>query len=100
MTSLQPEPGPVESRIAVLVVQGHALFESLVAGLGDNAVNRSVVTSHAAKFKLWASSHSLGYRLRDASFIRNHLLSLLQDLCKSLNEGEFDHGLNKADRMY
>ncbi|KAH8721192.1 hypothetical protein HC256_001552 [Beauveria bassiana] len=95
MKNVQLESGPAESRFAVLVNRGFALFKSLVAGLDDDIINRSVVVSFAAKFKLWASSlgahrssgsRSLEYRLRDASFIRNHILSLLQDLCESLNE--------------
>ncbi|OAA58663.1 Homeodomain-like protein [Cordyceps fumosorosea ARSEF 2679] len=98
MTSIQTEPGQMllESRFAVLVNRGLALFKSLVAGLSDDAVNRSQAVSHAAKFKLWAGSlgahrsfgsRSLEYRLRDASFIRNHILSVLQDLSISLITG-------------
>ncbi|KAJ3473627.1 hypothetical protein NLG97_g10210 [Lecanicillium saksenae] len=95
MTNVQLESGPAESRFAVLVNRGLALFKSLVAGLDHDVTNRSVVVSLAAKFKLWAGSlgahrssgsRSLEYRLRDASFVRNHILSLLQDLCESLDQ--------------
>ncbi|KAM3498288.1 hypothetical protein MY10362_008386 [Beauveria mimosiformis] len=97
MTSAKPESEQrlVESPFAALVNRSLTLFKSLVTGLEDDAVHRSLAVSHAAKFKLWAGSlgahrssgsRSLMYRLRDASFIRNHILSLLQDLCESLNE--------------
>ncbi len=108
MPNVQLESGPAESRLAVLVNRGLALFKSLVAGLDDDVFNRSVVVSFAAKFKLWAGSlgahrssgsRSLEYRLRDASFIRNHILSLLQDLCESLNEGEPKNGSCRSNAL-
>ncbi|OAA36708.1 transcription factor Cys6 [Beauveria brongniartii RCEF 3172] len=97
MASAKPGSGQrfVESPFAAIVNQGLTLFKSLVTGLEHDTVHRSLAISHAAKFKLWAGSlgahrssgsRSLMYRLRDASFIRNHILSLLQDLCESLNE--------------
>ncbi|KAK5988292.1 hypothetical protein PT974_12436 [Cladobotryum mycophilum] len=85
-----------ESRIAPLVIRSISLFKVLTTALGDNETRSSSVTSHLARFKLWSGSlgahhqsggRSLEYRLRDASFIRNHVVSLLTDLCKSLDGG-------------
>lgn len=58
--------------------------------------SQSLAQSYLARFKLWAGSlgahrtsgtRSLEYRLRDASSIRKHLVSLLQEL-KDLVEEE------------
>lgn len=60
-----------------------SLFES------QDQPSQSLVQSYLARFKLWAGSlgahrtsgsRSLEYRLRDASSIRKHLLSLLKEL--------------------
>lgn len=58
---------------------------------------RRAAQSHLSKFKIWAGSlgahHPLGhrsleYRLSGAPTIRNHVLSLLQELCSLLREGK------------
>ncbi|KAI9151388.1 transcription factor Cys6 [Paramyrothecium foliicola] len=85
-----------ESRIAPRVNQGLNLFKALIEASGDETPQRPILSSHAARFKLWAGSlgahratgnRSLEFRLRDASFIREHILSLLADLCTNLAEG-------------
>lgn len=61
----------------------HALLES------HHQPSQSLGQSYLARFKLWAGTlgahrtsgtRSLEYRLRDASSIREHLVSLLQEL--------------------
>lgn len=65
------------------------LFTSLSAHGSPSEV--ASIESHLSRFKLWAGSlgahrvsgtRSLEYRLRDASSIRKHLVSLLEDLTK------------------
>lgn len=73
------------------------LVASNLAGLGrlcslfesQHQPSQSSAESYLARFKLWAGSlgahrtsgaRSLEYRLRDASSIRKHLISLLQEL--------------------
>ena len=83
-------------RISALVVRILSKFKTLVSALADDQTQTSTATSHQARFKLWAGSlgahrpsgyRSLEYRLRDASFIRNHVASLLRDLSNSINDG-------------
>jgi hypothetical protein len=88
-----------ESQIAPRVNQILKLFRAIIETFEDASPQRSTATSHLARFKLWAGSlgahrpsgsRSLEYRLRDASFIRDHILSLLSDLCSSLEEGALE----------
>ncbi|KAI9163907.1 hypothetical protein HJFPF1_05538 [Paramyrothecium foliicola] len=84
-----------EGLIAPLVNKNLALFKTLIMSLENDASRLSSATSLSERFKLWAASlgahrssgnRSLEYRLRDASFIRIHILSLLRDLHASINE--------------
>lgn len=71
----------------------YALLES------QDQPSQSLGQSYLARFKLWAGTlgahrasgtRSLEYRLRDASSIREHLLSLLQELKDMVvNEGKY-----------
>lgn len=63
--------------------------------------------THLARFKLWAGSmgahcvlgtRSLEYRLRDASSMRKHVLSLLEDLDSIVLESELDHRIGGTPR--
>ncbi|KAK3296434.1 uncharacterized protein B0H64DRAFT_170265 [Chaetomium fimeti] len=85
-----------QPRIATLVSRVLSLLETLISAVDDGAPEGATVVSHIARFKLWvgslgahrlSGSRSLEYRLRDASSIRNHVISLLQDLCDSVDEG-------------
>ncbi|KAK0745832.1 hypothetical protein B0T18DRAFT_410254 [Schizothecium vesticola] len=82
--------------IAAAVSRCLLSFEILLSALVSDDDERATVASHLARFKLWvgtlgahreSGSRSLEYRLRDASSIKNHIVSLLQDLCNSVNEG-------------
>ncbi|GAB1315509.1 C2H2-type domain-containing protein [Madurella fahalii] len=94
MTGLErPE---LQSQISALVARGLSSLKTLHAALGDSPAQSSAASSHLARLKLWAGnlgahrpsrSRSLEYRLRDASSIRNHIISLLTDLCESVDEG-------------
>lgn len=90
----QGEPQPP---IATIVSYGLSSFEALLSALDGTLPERSAAVSHLARFRLWAGSlgahrpsgsRSLAYRLRDASTIKNHVISLLQDLCESVDEGK------------
>ncbi|KAK5652640.1 hypothetical protein OQA88_10233 [Cercophora sp. LCS_1] len=94
MTGLD-ERGEPQSSISALVIAGFSSFKALLATLEDSPTESSAATSHLARLKLWAGNlgahrssgtHSLEYRLRDASSIRNHIASLLQSLCKFIDE--------------
>jgi hypothetical protein len=89
--------GESQPRIAAIVSRGISSFGALVSALDGTLPESSAVASHFARFKLWAGSlgahrmsgsRSLEYRLRDASSIRNHIISLLQDLCDALDDGK------------
>ncbi|KAK3948959.1 hypothetical protein QBC32DRAFT_201193, partial [Pseudoneurospora amorphoporcata] len=67
---------------------------------------RSLVSSLLTRFKLWAGNlgahrasgtRSLEYKLRDASMLRDHIVSLLQDLCTSIDEGDTLGNDNEPD---
>ncbi|KAJ4022860.1 hypothetical protein NW752_003315 [Fusarium irregulare] len=82
--------------IAGLVNHILALFESLTLALEDDHKQASQVRLYLSRFKLWAGnlgahrgsgSRSLEYRLRDASYIRKLVISLLSDLCGSIERG-------------
>ncbi|PKK44968.1 hypothetical protein CI102_11366, partial [Trichoderma harzianum] len=86
----------MEPQIAPLVNRCLALFETLGDSLSSNQGECSTSRSHLARFRLWAGSlgahrpsggRSLEYRLRDSSFVRKHIISLLQELVSSIGEG-------------
>lgn len=85
--------------ISALVLRVISTFKELISALSEDQTlnSRASAESHHARFKLWAGSlgahrfsgyRSLEYRLRDASFIRAHVTSLLDDLYHSIDEGE------------
>lgn len=85
-----------EPQIAALVARCLTSFKALTSALQDDYTRASQASSCLARFKLWAGnigahrssgSRSLEYRLRDASNIRKLVISLLQDLCSSIEEG-------------
>ena len=88
----------VMDKLPSLVQSNLQAFESLIPLLElEDAVRAATVQSHLARFKLWAGSlgahrtsgtRSLIYRLRDASTIRSHVVSLLENLQGSLSEGK------------
>jgi len=91
--------------IAAAVSRCLLSFEILLSALVSDGDERATVVSHLARFKLWvgtlgahreSGSRSLEYRLRDASSIKNHIVSLLQDLCNSVNEGAFDRSSRRT----
>ncbi|PTB56173.1 hypothetical protein M431DRAFT_481612 [Trichoderma harzianum CBS 226.95] len=86
----------MEPKIAPLVNRCLALFETFSESLSSSQAECSTTRSHLARFRLWAGSlgahrssggRSLEYRLRDSSFVRNHIISLLQELVSSIDEG-------------
>ncbi|CAM1503062.1 Fc.00g078380.m01.CDS01 [Cosmosporella sp. VM-42] len=88
---------PDELQISTLVARNLSSFKSLISALQDDRKHASRAASSLAKFKVWAGSigahrpsggRSLEYRLRDASFIREHVVSLLIDLGASIDEGK------------
>ncbi|RSL91798.1 hypothetical protein CEP51_000020 [Fusarium floridanum] len=87
---------PSEPQIAALVARSLTSFKALTSTLQDDHSRASQASSCLARFKLWAGnlgahrpsgSRSLEYRLRDASNIRKLVISLLQDLCSSIEQG-------------
>ena len=85
-----------EISISALTVRGLALLDLLLSALADCPTECSAVASHLARLKLWSGNlgahrpsgtQSLAYRLRDSSSIRNYVVSLLQGLCVSADEG-------------
>lgn len=89
-----PNENRPQSQIALLVAHAISSFNTLISTLENHQVQASA-SSTLSRFKLWAGNlgahrpsgnRSLEYRLRDASFIRNHLISLLNDLCISVND--------------
>jgi len=88
-----------QPRIGTLVSRVFSSFQSLLSALHLQSPEGAVVVSHLARFKLWvgtlgahrlSGSRSLEYRLRDASSIKNHVVTLLRDLCDSVDEGMCD----------
>lgn len=86
----------MEPQIAPLVKRSFVSFQILSDSASSNQDECSIVRSHLSRFKLWVGSlgahrssggRSLEYRLRDSSFVRNHIVSLLQDLVSSIDEG-------------
>lgn len=85
----------------------HDLVATNLDGLGrlcsvlesQDQPSQSLVQTYLAKFKLWvgslgahrtSGSRSLEYRLRDASSIRKHLISLLKELMDMVvKEGKY-----------
>ncbi|KAH6616215.1 hypothetical protein B0J18DRAFT_373659, partial [Chaetomium sp. MPI-SDFR-AT-0129] len=89
--------GESQPPIATIVSYALSSFEALLSALDDTLAERAAAVSHLARFKLWAGSlgahrpsgsRSLAYRLRDASTIKNHVVSLLQGLFESVDEGK------------
>lgn len=89
-----------KAEISQQVSQGFLSFKFLIQSLEDDPNSptqyRSLLSSHLMRYKLWVASlgahrssgtSSLEHKLRDASGIRNNVISLLQDLCRLLNEG-------------
>ncbi|KAK3493374.1 hypothetical protein B0T13DRAFT_50138 [Neurospora crassa] len=87
-----------EPKISLLVTQAikglRGMAQELVDDVDTHANSHSLASSYLSRFKLWAGSlgahrpsgtKSLEYKLRDASLIRNHILSLLRDLCGSID---------------
>lgn len=87
-----------ESQIATLVGRSLASLQTLIPAVDSSSKHTSAATSYLARLKIWAGSlgahrhsgnRSLDYRLRDASNIRNHIQSLLQDLCEAVDGGVY-----------
>jgi CRISPR/Cas system CMR-associated protein Cmr1 (group 7 of RAMP superfamily) len=85
-----------ELGIAPLVARSLSSFKTLTSTVQCDHAQVSQVSSYLARFKLWAGNlgahrrsggGSLEYRLRDASHIRKLVISLLQDLCRSIEQG-------------
>lgn len=92
-----PNHNQQQAQIAPLVAYAISSFNTLISTLETHQVQASA-SSNLSRFKLWAGnlgahrpsgSRSLEYRLRDASLIRNHVVSLLDDLCTSVNDSTF-----------
>ncbi|KAK3401311.1 hypothetical protein B0T20DRAFT_475419 [Sordaria brevicollis] len=73
-----------------------SLIEILAGGTGTGTKEESIASasSHLERFRLWVGSlgahresgpKSLEYKLRDASLIRDHIVTLLKDLCDSID---------------
>jgi hypothetical protein len=101
------ETTAMAATIAAAVSRCLLSFEILLSALVSDGDERATAASHLARFKLWvgtlgahreSGSRSLEYRLRDASSIKNHIASLLQDLCNSVNEGTFDRSSRRTKR--
>ncbi|KAK3948957.1 hypothetical protein QBC32DRAFT_45471 [Pseudoneurospora amorphoporcata] len=87
-----------ELTISSIVSQGIKALKRLVEELEDDidthANSHSLASSYLSRFKLWVGSlgahrpsgtRSLEHKLRDASLIRDHIVSLLRDLCGSID---------------
>lgn len=89
--------GSEMSSISKLVSTALAKFESLEQFAEANVPDQATgVRSNLTRFKLWAGSvgahrsyghRSLEYRLSGTSIIRDHVATLLDDVCKHLQEG-------------
>ncbi|UKZ50250.1 hypothetical protein TrVGV298_004507 [Trichoderma virens] len=84
------------TQIAPLVNRSLASLKVLVESVSSSQDECSIARSHLARFKLWtgglgahrsSGGRSLEHRLRDSSFVRNHIVSLLQELLSSIDEG-------------
>ncbi|KAK4081076.1 uncharacterized protein Triagg1_2608 [Trichoderma aggressivum f. europaeum] len=98
----------MEPQIAPLVNHSLTLFKTLDNLAVSSQDELTKVRSHLARFKLWAGSlgahrpfgdRSLEYRLRDTSFVRNHVISLLQELVSSIDEGIQAYTTDGDDKM-
>lgn len=97
------KPGPLmesKPQIARLVTEGFRSFKSLIQSLESHPDSppqyRPLVSSYSMRYKLWVASlgahrpsgtRSLEYKLRDASGIRDNVISLLQDLGAAITQG-------------
>ncbi|KAK3946882.1 hypothetical protein QBC32DRAFT_387273, partial [Pseudoneurospora amorphoporcata] len=90
-----------EEKISSLVSRGFSTLKSLIETLEDGIETEeesiALASSHLERFRLWVGSlgahresgpRSLEYKLRDASLIRKHIVTLLQDLCSSVDQGK------------
>lgn len=94
MISSKPKSEP---QIAPLVVRNLSSLQSLIVHLDSTKQPNSIVGSHLARFKLWSAtlgahrssgSRALEYRLRDASSVRDQVLSLLGELASAADQGK------------
>ncbi|KAK3386875.1 hypothetical protein B0H63DRAFT_468525 [Podospora didyma] len=85
------------SEIAALANSALTTFKALIASLDPSLAEAASASSHLARLKLWVGSlgahrssgyRSLEYRLRDASSIRDHITSLLRDVCQLIREAK------------
>lgn len=85
-----------ELGIAVLVPRSLSLLKSLTLALEDDHTQASQVRLCLSRFKLWVGNlgenhgsgvRSLELKLRYASHIRKLVISLLSDLCSSIERG-------------
>lgn len=97
-----------EEKISLLVLRGISTLKSLIEtfenGIETEEESIALASSHLERFRLWvgslgahreSGSRSLEYKLRDASLIRKHIVTLLQDLCSSV-----DQGMTQSDRNF
>ncbi|KAK3342333.1 hypothetical protein B0H65DRAFT_509474 [Neurospora tetraspora] len=88
-----------EEKISLLVLRGISTLKSLIEtfenGIETEEESIALASSHLERFRLWvgslgahreSGSRSLEYKLRDASLIRKHIVTLLQDLCSSVDQ--------------
>lgn len=96
MTS-EPSSSAKEPNLASLVSSSLISFKKLASTLRTDDSKSSRVSYCLMRFKLWASnlgahvpygSRSLEYRLRDATQLRKYVVSLLRDLCATIEEGD------------
>jgi hypothetical protein len=94
---MKPSKARGDPTIASLVVHNLKALTSLADTIKPANESTSLAGSQLARFKLWSASlgahratgnRALEYRLRDASSIKNQVLSLLQDLSTVLDQGE------------
>lgn len=89
-----------QTPISSLSTRGISALKALLGAVEEqpdaNPEIRSLVSSLLTRFKLWVGNlgahrpsgiRSLEYKLRDASMVQNHVVSLLQDLCLSIDKG-------------
>ncbi|UPK92927.1 hypothetical protein LCI18_003862 [Fusarium solani-melongenae] len=83
------------SQIGTLVIQNFSLFQNAIARLDNDTENGALVNGELGRLKLWSGSlgayrrpgfRSLDYRLRDASRIQKHVVSILLHLTESLKD--------------
>ncbi|ETS86233.1 hypothetical protein PFICI_00061 [Pestalotiopsis fici W106-1] len=94
---MRPAKAKGEPEIASLVIRGRKALVSLVENLEPVLESKSKVGSHLARFNLWSASfaahraagkRALEYRLRDASSVKNQILSLLRDLSTVIDQAQ------------